>query len=203
MRYLISFKIFEAEDGIDDINPLPENPQLDTETQKANSDALGDAQKMLKEFQEKKTKMENIFKDPKIADDSDLESTLLTQIYNGKKESRMRNKWLKEFESVLRMERRKNALQNSISKDQDQIKKTNDDISRLNNEINDASLSRKTQINTALDKNRKRLKELKDNLNSNKSLLSQDTTNWKKKHEDFKRSIKIEEERIKNLLSKI
>ena len=101
------------------------------------------------------------------------------------------------------MERRKNALQDSINKDLDQIKNTNDDISRLSNEISDASQTRKVQISSMLDKNRKRLKELKDNVNSNKRLLSQDTFNWKKKHEDFKKDIKVEEDRVKNLLSKI
>jgi hypothetical protein len=203
MKYIKNFRIFEADEGTDNINSLPEDPQLDNQTQSVNKQAIEDSQKLLKEFQEKRSKMENIFKDPKITDDNTLDSTLMSQIYNSKKEAKLRNKWLVQFESVLKMERRKNALQNSINKDLDQIKKTNDDISRLSNEVTDASIVRKNQIVSMLEKNRKRLKELKDNVNSNKRLLSQDITNWKKRHEDFKRDVKVEEDRVKNLLSKI
>lgn len=203
MKYLKYFPIFEAEEGTDDIKSLPEDQQLDDQTRSVNKQAIEDSQRILKEFQEKRSKIESIFKDPKISDDTLLDSTLTSQIYNSKKEARLRNKWIVKFESVLRMERRKNALQDSINKDLDQIKNTNDDISRLSNEISDASQTRKIQISSMLDKNRKRLKELKDNVNSNKRLLSQDTFNWKKKHEDFKKDIKVEEDRVKNLLSKI
>lgn len=203
MKYIKNFRIFEADEGTDNINSLPEDPQLDNQTQSVNKQAIEDSQKLLKEFQEKRSKMENIFKDPKITDDNTLDSTLMSQIYNSKKEAKLRNKWLVQFESVLKMERRKNALQNSINKDLDQIKKTNDDISRLSNEVTDASIVRKNQIVSMLEKNRKRLKELKDNVNSNKRLLLQDITNWKKRHEDFKRDVKVEEDRVKNLLSKI
>lgn len=206
MKYLKKYVLFlEADEntGTDEINPLPSDPELDSKTDKTESESLSDSQSLLSEFQDKKSKMESIFKDTKILDDVSLENALLNGIYNSKKEVKQRNKWLKEFEGILRAERRKNSLQLAIGSDEDQVKKTNDDINRLSNEISDASVKRKEQIVVTLEMNKKRLKELKDNILSNKKLLSQDVINWNKKHEDFKRSIKTEEERIKNLLSKV
>jgi hypothetical protein len=202
MIYIKSFRLFEAEIGTDDIKSTSEDIGLQTDSKNTINSALEDAQKMIREFGEKKTKMETIFKDPKLSDDSSLESALLSGVYNGKKEAKSRNPWLTKFETVLRMERRKNSLQNSINKDMDQVKVTNDDIYRLDSESKNATSARKIQIVSMLEKNRKKLKELKDNINSNKRLLSQDIINWKKKHEDFKRDVKTEEDRIKNLLTK-
>jgi len=198
MKYLRNFRLFEA----DDVKSLPDDTTLKSNTESTISNNLQAESDLFKEFNALSSKMENIFKDPKIQDNSALAAALLTGVYNSKKEDSQRNKWLKEFEAVLRMERGKNDLQNEINKDTDQIKLTNDDIYRLSSELKDASLKRKPQIVSMLEKNRKKLKELKDNINSNKRLLSQDIINWKKKHEDFKRDIKTEEERIKNLLAK-
>lgn len=206
MKYLKNYLLFlEADEniGTDDINPLPSDPELDSKTDNTESESLEDSQALLREFMDKKSKMENIFKDPKITDDASLENSLLNGIYNSKKEVKQRNKWLKEFEGILRAERRKNAIQSSIGSDEDQVKKTSDDINRLSNNISDASVKRKEQIVVTLEMNKKRLKELKDNILSNKKLLSQDIINWNKKHEDFKKSIKTEEERVKNLMSKV
>lgn len=198
MKYLRNFRLFEA----DDVKSLPDDTTLKSNTESTISNNLQAESDLFKEFNALSSKMENIFKDPKIQDNSALAAALLTGVYNSKKEDSQRNKWLKDFEAVLRMERRNNDLQNEINKDTDQIKLTNDDIYRLSSELKDASLKRKPQIVSMLEKNRKKLKELKDNINSNKRLLSQDIINWKKKHEDFKRDIKTEEERIKNLLAK-
>lgn len=198
MKYLRNFRLFEA----DDVKSLPDDTTLKSNTESTISNNLQAESDLFKEFNALRSKMENIFKDPKIQDNSALAAALLTGVYNSKKEDSQRNKWLKDFEAVLRMERRNNDLQNEINKDTDQIKLTNDDIYRLSSELKDASLKRKPQIVSMLEKNRKKLKELKDNINSNKRLLSQDIINWKKKHEDFKRDIKTEEERIKNLLAK-
>lgn len=204
MKYLKNYKIFEADEeiGTDNIKPLSTDPTLDSNTQLTINQSLEEDQKLLTEFNQKKTVMENIFKDPKISDDTSLSAKLMSDVYQNKKEANARNKWLTKFESVLRMERSKNARQEAISKDKDSVKMTNDDIYRLNNEINDASPKRKSQIQAMITKNDKKLKELKNNINLNSRLLSQDVINWKKKHEDFKREVKTEEERIKNLLNK-
>lgn len=206
MKYLKKYVLFlEADEntGTDDINSLPSDPELDSKTDKTQSESLSDSEALLREFQDKKSKIESIFKDPKITDDVSLDNALLNGVYNSKREVKDRNKWIKEFESILRAERRKNALQSAIGSDEDQVKKTNDDINRLNNEILNASDKRKDQIVSSLEMNKKRLKEIKDNILLNKKLLSEDITNWNKNLENFKKSIKIEEERIKNLLSKV
>jgi predicted signal transduction protein with EAL and GGDEF domain len=205
MKYLKNYFLFLEDEnlGTDGINPLPSDPEMDLKTKNTVSQSLLDSQSLLREFQDKKSKMENIFKDSKIKDDVSLDNALLNGVYNSKKDVNQRNRWLKELEVILKAERRKNALQIAIGSDEDQVKKTNDDINRLNSEISNASVSRKEQIISTLAMNNKRLKEIKDNIISNKKLLSQDTINWNKKSEDFKTSLKIEEERIKNLLSKV
>jgi len=206
MKYLKKYILFleDIENIVtDDISALPSDPELDSKTDKTKSESLSDSQALLREFQDKKSKIESIFKDPKITDDVSLDNALLNGVYNSKREVKDRNKWIKEFESILRAERRKNALQSAIGSDEDQVKKTNDDINRLNNEILNASDKRKDQIVSSLEMNKKRLKEIKDNILLNKKLLSEDITNWNKNLENFKKSIKIEEERIKNLLSKV
>jgi len=207
MKYLKQFKLFlEADElvGTDDINSVEDDKSLDVSTEKAQKDSLAEVQRKLKEFQAKKQSMENIFNDPKIEKDADLEKELLSSVYNSKKETRQRNKYLRDFESVLRQERRKKKLQMAISTDEDRIKKTNDEINRLNDDIKmDITPDRESQIKSSLDRNRKKLVELKDNIQKNKSILNRDVLNWQKKREDFKRDMKDEEERIKKLSSKI
>jgi len=207
MKYLKQFKLFlEADEllGSDDINSVEDDKSLDTNTEKAQKDSLAEVQRKLKEFQAKKQSMENIFNDPKIEKDADLEKELLSSVYNSKKETRQRNKYLRDFESVLRQERRKKKLQMAISTDEDRIKKTNDEINRLNDDIKmDITPDRESQIKSSLDRNRKKLVELKDNIQKNKSILNRDVLNWQKKREDFKRDMKDEEDRIKKLSSKI
>jgi hypothetical protein len=207
MRYLKQFKLFlEADElvGSDDIRSVEDDKSLDVSTEKAQKDSLVEIQRKLKEFQAKKQSMENIFNDPKIEKDTDLEKELLSSVYNSKKETRQRNKYLRDFESVLRQERRKKKLQMAISTDEDRIKKTNDEINRLNDDIKmDITPDRESQIKSSLDRNRKKLVELKDNMQKNKSILNRDVLNWQKKREDFKRDMKDEEERIKKLSSKI
>ena len=85
MKYLKYFPIFEAEEGTDDIKSLPEDQQLDDQTRSVNKQAIEDSQRILKEFQEKRSKIESIFKDPKISDDTLLDSTLTSQIIIQKK----------------------------------------------------------------------------------------------------------------------
>jgi len=148
--------------------------------------------------------MESIFKDTKIQSDSDLEKELMNKVYGNKKETRQRNRFLQSFENILRMERRKNSLQEKIGEDEDRIKKTNDEINRLTDESRmDISPKRKEQVVSSIDRNRKKLVELKDNINKNKSILQRDVTSWQKKREDFKKDMKDEEVKIKNLSSRI
>ena len=201
MKYLKYFKIFEADEfGTDDISSTPEDQSLNSQTTKTQQDSKEEIQKNLKAFQDKKTKMEGIFKDPKVITDADLEKALMNGVYDNKKENRIRNKFLKGYESVLRFERRKSALQDAINRDMDQIKKTNDDIYRLTDELKMVSSDKQTvQINQSLDRNRKRLKELKDNVTKNKSILSRDNTIWQKEQEEFKKDMKDEEAKIKSL----
>ena len=207
MKHIKKFYLFlEAEnlEGSDDVNPVPNDSQMDNSTDAAEKSALAEIEKNLKDFQNRRQKMENIFNDKKIISDSDLEKALLNGVYDNKKENRSRNRYLKDFESILRSERRKKKLEESIAKDKDSIKSTNDDIFRLESEMRmDLSQKRMDDIKISLDKNRNRLKELKDNILKNEQMLKRDIIGWQKKREDFKKDMKDEEERIKKLSSKI
>jgi len=207
MKYLKHFYLFlEADEPIvtDDIKSVSPDPQLDNQTKDAEKNALDDVIKNLEDFKNRKQQMESIFKDTKIQSDSDLEKELMNKVYQNKKESRQRNRFLQSFENILRMERRKNSLQEKIGEDEDRIKKTNDEINRLTDESRmDISLKRKEQVVSSIDRNRKKLVELKDNINKNKSILQRDIISWQKKREDFKKDMKDEEDKIKNLSSKI
>ena len=207
MRYLKKFQLFlEADEleGVDDIKSIPDDKTLDASTNDAQKNDLMDVDRTLKDFQNRRQKMENIFNDKKIVSDSDLEKELMNGVYGNKKENRQRNRFLKDFESVLRSERRKKSLEQSISKDQDSLKSTNDEISRLNDEMRmDIDDKRKEQLVISLKKNEDRLKELKDNILKNQQILRRDIIVWQKKREDFKKDMKDEEERIKKLSTKI
>lgn len=207
MRYLKKFQLFlEADEleGVDDIKSIPDDKTLDASTNDAQKNALMDVERNLKDFQNRRQKMETIFNDKKIVSDSDLEKELMNGVYGNKKENRQRNRFLKDFESVLRSERRKKSLEQSISKDQDSLKSTNDEISRLNDEMKmDIGDKRKEQLIVSLKKNEDRLKELKDNILKNQQILRRDIILWQKKREDFKKDMKDEEERIKKLSTKI
>jgi len=207
MKHIKKFYLFlEAEnlEGSDDINSIPNDTQMDNSTDVAEKSALAEVEKNLKDFQNRQQKMVNIFNDKKIITDSDLEKALLNGVYDNKKENKSRNRYLKDFESVLRSERRKKKLEESIAKDKDSIKSTNDDIYRLESEMKmDLSQKRIDDINVSLTKNRNRLKELKDNILKNEQILKRDIIVWQKKREDFKKDMKDEEERIKKLSSKI
>jgi hypothetical protein len=207
MKHIKKFYLFlEAEnlEGSDDISSIPNDTQMDNSTDVAEKSALAEVEKNLKDFQNRQQKMVNIFNDKKIITDSDLEKALLNGVYDNKKENKSRNRYLKDFESVLRSERRKKKLEESIAKDKDSIKSTNDDIYRLESEMKmDLSQKRIDDINVSLTKNRNRLKELKDNILKNEQILKRDIIVWQKKREDFKKDMKDEEERIKKLSSKI
>jgi len=204
MKYLKNYLLFlEADEniGTDDVKSVDVDTTSKSNTESTITNSLQDTQKLLKEFSEMKTKMENIFKDPKIMDDAALTAALFTKIYNSKKENQ--NTLLKKFEIVLRMEREKNKYQDRINKDKDEVKSTNDYIYQLNRELKEASAKRKPEILSSIKKNKELLKKLNDNIISNNKSLSQDTIKWEKAHEDFKKYIKTEDERIKNLVSKV
>lgn len=204
MKYLKNYLLFlEADEniGTDDIKSLDVDTTSKSNTESTITNSLQDTEKLLDEFGEMRTKMENIFKDPKIMDDAALSAALFTKIYNSKKENQ--NSLLKEYETVLRMERKKDAYQDEIKKAEDEVKSTNDYIYQLNRELKEASVKRKPQIVSSIKKNKETLKELNNSILSNSKLLSQDTIKWKKAQDDFKKKVKTDQEKNRNLMSKV
>ena len=204
MKYLKNYLLFlEADEniGTDDIKSVDADTTSKSNTESTITNSLQDTHKLLKEFGEMKTKMENIFKDPEIMDDAALSAALFTKIYNSKKENQ--NTLLKEYETVLRMERKKDAYQDEIKKAEDEVKSTNDYIYQLNRELKGASAKRKPQIVSSIKKNQETLKELNNSILSNNKLLSQDTIKWKKAQDDFNKKVKTDQEKNRNLMSKV
>ena len=196
MKYVKRYLLF-LEDENTDVYSLSPDSQLQSKTDSLHKDVVSEIQNNLKEFQSKKQKMEEIFKNTKITNDVDLEKSLISGVYGGKKENRQRNKFLKGFESILRSDRRKNLLQFSIGQDTDRIKQTTDDINRLNDESRITTDSKRLDsIKNSLDLNNKRIKELKDNIQKNKSILSRE-------RDEFKKDMVDEENRLKKLDTKI
>jgi len=204
MKYLKNYLLFlEADEniGTDDVKSVDVDTTSKSNTESTITNSLQDTKKLLAEFGEMRTKMENIFKDPEIMDDAALTAALFTKIYNSKKENQ--NKLLKEYETVLRMERKKDAYQDEIKKAEHEVKSTNDYIYQLNRELKEASAKRKPQIVSSIKKNKETLKELNNSIISNNKLLSQDTTKWKKAQDDFKKKVKTDQEKNRNLMSKV
>ena len=97
MKYLKYFYLFlEADEpiGTDDIKSVSTDPQLDTQTKDTEKNVLADVIKNLEDFKNRRQQMESIFKDPKIQSDSDLEKELMNKVYQNKKETRQRNRFL-------------------------------------------------------------------------------------------------------------
>ena len=73
----------------------------------------------------------------------------------------------------------------------------------MNRELKGASAKRKPQIVSSIKKNKETLKELNNSIISNNKLLSQDTIKWKKAQDDFKKKVKTDQEKNRNLMSKV
>lgn len=205
MKYLKEFKLFEADEmGTDDIKPMELDLSLNDKTDKSEKKLVDELKKQMSEYEGLKSKMEEIFKDPKIKTDSDLENSLLKNIYHNKKEAGPRNKLLMDFEAVLRGERRKNAIQNAIESDKLQITNLNNKIIELEKSLSERGLSEdmKERIGENVESLKKRLKEVRDNVTKNKEQLNRDLVNWRVEHEEFKKDMQAKREQIKNMESK-
>lgn len=204
MKYLKEFKIFEADElESDTINAVEPDDKLETDNKNANLEILNKIQKELSEYKQKKSNIDNIFKDIEMRD-SDIDKELQSKVYNSEQDVKKRNKYLKNYESLCRLKRIVDKISDSILKDRSKRSEISNQISDLRDRLNDVdSEKQKETINQQIKNSNNFIKKIDSNINSNQKKLSISEKNYNVKKSDFDNQMKIEEQRIKDLVSDI
>jgi hypothetical protein len=216
MKYLKKFELFleeveEKEEGTDDIEQSPvTSPGVDQKTKDLTISKLKKKSQELIEFKQKFNMIDNVFKDPKVHTDAELDAKLLP-IYKNKKLAAERSKTINDYVSVLRSIRRKEKLKKTIDRDTQEIenlkKDTSENIKLKNMQLQDSTSEEQSKIKKEIsdlqDKLSKDIQQLRNNISKNNEILKKDIINWQKKKEDYKKDVKIEEERLKSLMSNL
>jgi hypothetical protein len=198
MKYLKKYKIFLEQETSDDITSTPDEGISD-ENAKLNSDSLNMIKKSLEEFRGKKSTAESIFSKSELTD-SEINSELEKSVFNNEKDDKKRNKYLSMLVSIMKLKRRVEKISSSIEEDLTKKSETQRQISELKNRFNEIeNESQKTKIDNSIKKSEEYLKKISGKIESNKKELSLSEKNWEKKKSDFEGTMKIEEEKIKNL----
>ena len=200
MKFIKGWKVFEAEEEItsDDISPVDPDSDLDKATEQTHKDTLSKIQKSLQDFRQKRQKVDDIFK--KNLNDVDLRKELMDSVYKNNKQDQGRNRYIQEYENILRLTRRVRKTKKSISDDksrkidiQQNIYSLKDDLLEVTNPED------KTDILDKIKKNQDYLKKIDFNINKNMKELNLDQTNYDKRKTNFETQMKEEEKRIQNL----
>ena len=201
MKFIKNWKVFEAEEKeitSDEISPVEPNPDLDKATAQTHKDTLSKIQKSLQDFRQKSQMVDDIFK--KNLNDVDLRKELMDSVYKNNKQDQGRNRYIQEYENILRLTRRVGKTKKSISDDksrkidiQQNIYSLKDDLLEVTNPED------KTDILDKIKKNQNYLKKIDFNINKNMKELNLDQTNYDKRKRDFETQMKEEEKRIQNL----
>ena len=202
MKFIKNWKVFEAEEKeitSDEISPVEPNSDLDKSTEQTHKDALSKIQKSLQDFRQKRQMVDDIFK--KNLNDVDLRKELMDSVYKNNKQDQGRNRYIQEYENILRLTRRVGKTKKSISDDksrkidiQQNIYSLKDDLLEITNPGD------KTDILDKIKKNQNYLKKIDFNINKNMKELNLDQTNYDKRKSNFETQMKEEEKRIQNLI---
>ena len=202
MKFIKNWKVFEAEEKeitSDEISPVEPNSDLDKSTEQTHKDALSKIQKSLQDFRQKQQMVDDIFK--KNLNDVDLRKELMDSVYKNNKQDQGRNRYIQEYENILRLTRRVGKTKKSISDDksrkidiQQNIYSLKDDLLEITNPGD------KTDILDKIKKNQDYLKKIDFNINKNMKELNLDQTNYDKRKSNFETQMKEEEKRIQNLI---
>jgi hypothetical protein len=202
MKFIKNWKVFEAEEKeitSDDISAVEPNSDLDKSTEQTHKDALSKIQKSLQDFRQKQQMVNDIFK--KNLNDVDLRKELMDSVYKNNKQDQGRNRYIQEYENILRLTRRVGKTKKSISDDksrkidiQQNIYSLKDDLLEVTNPGD------KTDILDKIKKNQNYLKKIDFNINKNMKELNLDQTNYDKRKSNFETQMKEEEKRIQNLI---
>lgn len=199
MKFLKKYSLFlEQDDTSDDITSTSDNNIIDS-NQKTNSDALQSIKKDFEEYRSKKSMVESVFSELDRTD-SEVDDELQKSVFNNQKEVNKRNKYLTMLVSLYKLKRRVDKIILSIEKDKEKQsevqKQISDLIDRFNQLQND---EQKAVVDSQRKKSEEYLKEIKMKITQNQKDLSLSEKNYEKKKEDFEKSMKVEEEKIKNL----
>jgi DNA repair exonuclease SbcCD ATPase subunit len=199
MKFLKKYSLFlEQDDTSDDITSTSDNDIIDS-NDKANSDALETIKKDFEEFRSKKSMVESIFSELEKTD-SEIDDDLQKSVFNNQKDINKRNKYLTMLVSLYKLKRRVDKIILSIEKDKEKQsnieKQISDLIDRFNQLQND---EQKVVVDSQRKKSEEYLKEIKMKINQNQKELTLSEKNYEKKKEDFEKSMKVEEDKIKNL----
>lgn len=201
MKFLKHYKLFlEAEDPI--VNTSAVDPDLPLQNDKVNSESLQQIQKNLSEYKQKRQVLDDIFKS-NLTDDVKLNNDIQNKVYGNEKDVKKRNTYLQSYEALLKLKRMVDKISSSIETDTsrkfDITKQLNDLSDRLSSASTDVD---KTSITSQINKSKEYIETLNQTILSNKKELVLADKNYQKKKKDLDSQMKIEEDKIKKLLSK-
>jgi hypothetical protein len=205
MKYLKRFRLFEADDEVsaDEVSAVKPDDKLENDNKTTNLEVLKEIQKNLAEYKQKKSIIDDVFRDEE-ADDLKIQSELEKKVYSNERDVKKRNKYLSNYESLCRLKRVVDKIYDSISRDRSKTSEINDQISDLTERLNDVSTEKqKENINRQITKSKEFLKKVETNITDNQRKLALSEKNYNDKKNDFDKQMKIEEERIQKLSTQI
>ena len=201
MKFIKNWKVFEAEEKeitSDEISPVEPNPDLDKATAQTHKDTLSKIQKSLQDFRQKSQMVDDIFK--KNLNDVDLRKELMDSVYKNNKQDQGRNRYIQEYENILRLTRRVRKTKKSISDDKSRKIDIQQNIYNLKDDLLEVTNPEdKVDILDKIKKNQSYLKKIDFNINKNTKELNLYQTNYDKRKSNFETQMKEEEKRIQNL----
>ena len=200
MKFIKGWRVFEAEEEItsDDISSVEPNSDLDKSTAQTHKNTLSKIQKSLQDFRQKRQKVDDIFK--KNLNDVDLRKELMDSVYKNNKQDQGRNRYIQEYENILRLTRRVRKTKKSISDDKSRKIDIQQNIYNLKDDLLEVTNPEdKADILDKIKKNQDYLKKIDFNINKNTKELNLDQTNYDKRKTNFETQMKEEEKRIQNL----
>lgn len=201
MKYLKRFRLFEADDEVsaDEVSFVKPDDKLENDNKNANLEVLKEIQKNLAEYKQKKSTIDDVFRDEE-ADDMKIQSDLEKKVYGNERDVKKRNKYLSNYESLCRLKRVVDKIYDSISRDRSKTSEINDQISDLTERLNDVSSEKqKENINQQITKSKEFLKKVETNIADNQRKLALSEKDYINKKNDFDKQMKIEEERMQKL----
>lgn len=202
MKFLKNYELFLEQDETSDDIQGDNNEKVSDENEKVNKESLDLIKSQLQEYRAKISVIDDIFSKKEL-NDVDLDKELQSKVFSNQKNANQRNKYLTMLVSLNKLKRRVDKLSSVIEEDSNKLTNTGRQISDLINRFNDLpDGDQKNKVNTQIKKSEEYQKSLKGIINNNKKQFSLSEKNYAKKKEDFEKTMKLEEEKIKSLIQK-
>lgn len=200
MKFLKDFKLFLEADDVE-IQETPGADELVSDNEKTNKESLNMIQKDIAYYRSKKDVMQKIFDDSQ-RQDSEINGDLQKNVYANQKDVKKRNRYLKELESVYTLKRTADRLATQIETDKKRVDEVTKQMNDLKDRFNQLDDSTQKTISERIEKSRDYLKTLNQTILFNKSEYAKIDKNYKTKKTNFEAMMKLEEQKIKNLIQK-